>query len=203
MKPQLSAWVHRDVFTLRVPVDGQSTRWKRDQQLRRSTLERLEKEMIVRKILLPTDFSPVSARAAQRAFALGKQYNASITILHVIDVLTPCCTGNATGFMRQLRAEASQKMSQFSRSVSAVPPNVLITEGLPWEEIVSESENFDLLIIAKDGCPKAWTCFSQHTLQRVVEQASCPVLTIPEHASEELSLPANDSEAFPHPAAAA
>jgi nucleotide-binding universal stress UspA family protein len=110
---------------------------------------------------------------------IASQYHATLTILHVIDILTPCRTGSAQTMMRALTAESSDRMAQLSRDFTCGPEtHFALKEGLPWEEIVLASKQFDLLIMAHQEGPKPRTWFSQQTWQRVIDSAGCPVLTV-------------------------
>ena len=59
----------------------------------------------IRRILVPTDFSPCSLRAVERAIAMARQSNAALTILHVIEIDPPAASshyGTADDLMRPL-----------------------------------------------------------------------------------------------------
>src|SRR5262245_8151046 len=43
-------------------------------------------EKLVRKILVPTDFSPAATKAVEHAVALAIQCGAAMTVFHVIDI---------------------------------------------------------------------------------------------------------------------
>jgi nucleotide-binding universal stress UspA family protein len=146
---------------------------------RHCTFEQLGSEPQIGAILVATDFSPASARALQRAVEIASQYHATLTILHVIDILMPCRTGSAQTMMRALTAESSERMAQLSRDLTRGPKtHFALKDGLPWEEIVLESKYFDLLVMAREEAPKQWAWFSQKTWQRVIDSAGCPVLTV-------------------------
>src|SRR5690242_11121700 len=56
------------------------------QPLRQRALVQKHSEWYIRNILVPTDYSPISAKALQRAMCIANQCDAAITILHVVDV---------------------------------------------------------------------------------------------------------------------
>src|SRR5579872_719057 len=54
---------------------------------------------LIRRILVPTDFSPASEEALSRAVALAHQFHAALTLLHIIDVSKQSPLGTADEFM--------------------------------------------------------------------------------------------------------
>lgn len=136
-------------------------------------------EMLVRKILVPTDFSPTSAGAVGCGVALANQFNAALTILHVVDINRQVSSGTAQDLMRNLWAEGSTQLGQLAWSLpNQVRAQTIVDEGLPWEVIVEKSHDFDLLVLGKTPCKMRWNGFSQHTAQRVLENAACPVMVV-------------------------
>ena len=59
----------------------------------------------IRTILVPTDFSACSVEAVAQAAALARHYDATLTILNVIDINSPLARthlGTAEDLMRQI-----------------------------------------------------------------------------------------------------
>jgi nucleotide-binding universal stress UspA family protein len=139
-------------------------------------------------ILVPTDFSACSAGAVDRAAALARHHDATLTILHVIDInppeaLTHC--GPAKDLMRHLWVTGAAELSRLKKSLEGkqTRAQTLIVEGLPPEAIVESSSGFDLLVISEPRSKSAWNLFSRHIARRVIEQAECPVLVVHQEAS--------------------
>jgi len=133
-----------------------------------------------RRILVPTDFSPCSLRTVDCAIALARQSNASLTILHVIDIDPPAAWtyyGTADALMRRLWVRGNSELAQLKQLAeeSLVRTRTLLVEGLPYEAIVENSSGFDLLVIDEPQAKSGWNLFSRHTARRVIEQAKCPV----------------------------
>jgi len=134
----------------------------------------------IHRILVPTDFSASSVRAIKRAVVLARQSNATLTILHVIDINPPAAfthCGSADDLMRQLWVTGTAELAQLKKSLeqTQVQIQTLLVEGLPHEAIVENSSGFDLLVISEPHAKSGWNFFSKHTAQRVIEQAKCPV----------------------------
>ncbi|HWX22669.1 MAG TPA: universal stress protein [Candidatus Binatia bacterium] len=137
----------------------------------------------IHRILVPSDFSPRSAKALERAIALARQFDATLTILHVIDINPPAAfthSGTAEDLMKQLWVTGASELSRLEESLRKNQTKVqtLLVEGLPAEAIVENSAAFDLLVISEPRSKSTWNLFSRHTARRVVEQAECPVVVV-------------------------
>jgi len=132
------------------------------------------------KILVPTDFSPCSAGAIERAMALAGECDATVTLLHVVDVNSPAAfahCGTADELMGRLWATGVSGLRRLAERLAEgqIGTKTLIVEGFPAEAIIEHSSGFDLLVIAEPRSKSAWSLFSKHTVRRVIERAQCPV----------------------------
>jgi nucleotide-binding universal stress UspA family protein len=137
----------------------------------------------IRDILAPTDFSPSSVEAVMQAAALARRYGALLTILHVIDINPPSArthVGPADQLMRQQLATGRAELNRLSESLAQQQTRTQprIIEGIPAEVIIENSSCFDLLVIDEERPGSAWSLFSEHTVQRVIEGATCPLLVV-------------------------
>lgn len=137
----------------------------------------------IRNILAPTDFSSSSVEAVIEAAALARRYDATLTILHVIDSNPPSARthlGAAEELMRQLWATGHAELSRLTESLAQqqTRTQARIIEGLPAEVIIENSSGFDLLVINEERTGSAWNLFSRHTARRVIEGAACPLLVV-------------------------
>jgi nucleotide-binding universal stress UspA family protein len=136
-------------------------------------------DKLIRKILVATDFSPTSARAVECAIGLATECDATLTVLHVIDIGWQPASGAATELMKELWHEGAVKMAQLGWSMCGqVEAQTRIEEGLPWEQILMKSGDFDLIVLGKSRPKPGWKLFSQQTTKRVVENALCPVMVV-------------------------
>jgi nucleotide-binding universal stress UspA family protein len=134
----------------------------------------------IRRILVPTDFSTGSARAIERAVAIANQCSADVTILHVVDINTQVEAGECDAFMRRIWDEGSSQMGQLALSLSGrVEARTMVEQGLAWETIIEKSRDFDLVVLGQSERRSSLRLFSQHTAQRVMENAACPVMVVP------------------------
>ena len=133
----------------------------------------------IRKILVPTDYSNECRKAMQRGMAIARQFDAELTLLHVIDITTPGGQGTAAQLMQQLWDQGSTQMAHVACSLAGkVEAQTLLAEGIPWEVIIEKSGEFDLIVLGKNGREKGWKFCSKHTARRVIENARCPVMVI-------------------------
>jgi len=133
----------------------------------------------IRRILVPTDFSAESDEAVSQALTLANQFNASLTLLHVIDVSTPSPMGEAGDFMNELWQQGSARIGRLACRISGgADAQMMLAEGLPWEVIVEKSCDFDLVVVARHRSRAFGSFFSQDTAQRVVEHSVCPVMVV-------------------------
>jgi nucleotide-binding universal stress UspA family protein len=140
------------------------------------------RERAIRRILVPTDFSAASRKVVEHAVAIANQCNAALTILHVIDInaqAAPQRFGSAQDLMNHLWTEGSARMGQLAWSLCGqVEAQTSVQEGLPWEEIVERSRDFDLILLSGSRGRKRWNLFSKQTARRVIENAACPVMVV-------------------------
>lgn len=154
----------------------------------------------IHNILVPTDFSPSSAVAVERAVALARQSDASLTILHVIDINPrsgPTHCGTAEDLMRQLWLTATSELPRLKQSFGQAQVRIrtMAVEGLPYEAIVESSSGFDLLVIREPHPQSRWNFFSKQTARRVIEQAKCPVHVVRQETSKAARNPRSKAKA--------
>ena len=142
----------------------------------------------VRKILVATNFSPGSARAVEFAVNLAEQWDTELTLLHVIDINAQSAGGEclpAAQLMSQLWLEGFEKMGRLVFALGGrVHAQAAVQEGLPWETIAEKSADFDLVILGGTRRKAHWNLFSRQTVQRVLQNATCPVIVAPERNTE-------------------
>jgi nucleotide-binding universal stress UspA family protein len=134
----------------------------------------------IRRILFATDFSAASDAAAAYAVALAQEYQAHLTLLHVIE--------DPKGEFAADYARVVAYLGEKLRSV--VPreaelwcePEILIVCGKPADRILSTQteQPVDLIVLGarKSEHPLAVTHFRWPTAAHVVHAANCPVLTV-------------------------
>jgi nucleotide-binding universal stress UspA family protein len=134
-----------------------------------------------REILYATDFSPESEAAASYAVSLAQEFQARLTLMHVISEQK---TGELVGAW-QLTAPIQQLLRKLvpPEAESWCKPEVIVEKGDAAEKIleVSKQRNTDLIVLgtrAESGFPGAGTHLPIATVHKIVSHAICPVLTV-------------------------
>ena len=139
------------------------------------------------KILTAIDFSESSDFAFEYALTLARQFQAELTVMHVINEPV-----DLRGFyvphisFEQLEKEIEEgaekmmekfcqtKMGEFTRYTTAV------VSGIPYEEVLRKAEETgaSLIVLGTHGRTGIDHLIFGSTAERVVRSAACPVLTI-------------------------
>jgi universal stress protein A len=149
--------------------------------------------MKLQRILVPTDFSRESAKAMRYAVSLARQFDASITLVHVVEPsYGPADIGNAP-FNR--RATEKQRLSRAKEKLGVLGHRILgpcrivetaVRNGLAFFEITEAAKalNADLIIIGTHGYSGVTRAIMGSTAEKVVRHAPCPVLVVRRHEHE-------------------
>ncbi|HEV2495710.1 MAG TPA: universal stress protein [Terriglobia bacterium] len=130
----------------------------------------------LRKILLCTDFSDFAHRAADYAFSLAMEYNAEITLLHVLEEVPEAAQVAAA------TAEATRKLEELvpSDARNWCKAQSVVRTGKPYQEIVqlATEAQTDLIIMGVRGRNVLDLALFGSTTHRVLQLGSCPVLAV-------------------------
>ncbi len=139
------------------------------------------------KILSAIDFSENSECAFDYALTLANQFNAELTIMHVINEPV-----DLRGFYvphisfeqleKEIEESAVKMMETFCSSKLGSFSNYKteIVTGIPCDEIVAEAVKIDasLIVLGTHGRTGLDRILFGSTAERVVRSANCPVLTV-------------------------
>jgi universal stress protein A len=144
-----------------------------------------------KKILCPIDFSEPSHLALKGAEELAGHFGAELIVTHVIPPVPgphsyqdpPVASSFDVPLYQQELAIYAEKMLKeiVSHQISsAVRTRDLITTGEPAAEILrtAADEKADLIVIASHGLTGWRHLVHGSVAEKVVRQASCPVLTV-------------------------
>ena len=140
----------------------------------------------IKSILVPLDFSPPSKRTLAYAVAVAKQFQAKLTLLHVVEpVATPDFTPSFPLAMEDDRLvavarEELERTVKMARIPRGVVEKVLVRCGRSYHEITdaARTRKVDLIIIATHGYTGLKHALLGSTTERVVRLATCPVLVV-------------------------
>jgi nucleotide-binding universal stress UspA family protein len=144
-----------------------------------------------RKILCPTDFSEPALTALKRAEELARHFGAELIVAHAIPAVPgphsfPDPQANFNFdlplYQQELAIYAEKVLKELvSHQVSPeVRTRDLVTTGEAAPEILAmaQKEQVDLIVIATHGLTGWRRLVFGSVAEKVVRQASCPVLTI-------------------------
>lgn len=130
----------------------------------------------LRKILFCTDFSDHSKGALTYALSLAVEYNAELTLMHVLDDVAEAAELRDAigGVVRELE----QPIPAEARNWCAIKTSVRV--GKPYQEIVQlalESQT-DLIVMGVRGRSALDRALFGSTTERVIQLGPCPVLAV-------------------------
>jgi len=147
----------------------------------------------MKHILLPVDFSPRDAVAAQCVITLAKRFNSSLTMLHVLPAINVALelAGGGEGFTVQevlahQKLETEEKLQSFlTDELRNIKRNRVLAEGDPAEMIVdyAQANNVDLVLMPTSGCGAFRRFLLGSVAAKVLHDSRCPVLTT-QHTKE-------------------
>lgn len=139
----------------------------------------------IRRILVPVDFSENSRKSVVYAAAFAKQFGATVTFLHVIQVNYAYGELGAIDFSaleREMRGGAQKELETLLGETRATGIGVesLIREGSPAKVIaeVAAELAIDLLIVSTHGYTGLKHVLMGSIAEHVVRYAPCPVLVV-------------------------
>ena len=144
------------------------------------------------KILAANDFSDDSTRALGYAEELARKFGAEIVVLHVDQPLAPVMlapefgpsidTGVMSRIAEEQRLLAQKELDKIVARLrdGGLKARSLLRVGAPFLEIINaaQTENADLIVMGTHGRSGLAHVLLGSVAERVVQKASCPVLTI-------------------------
>jgi nucleotide-binding universal stress UspA family protein len=140
------------------------------------------------RVLVPTDGSEQALAAARRAFDLAERYGATVHGLYVVDTGTGWLTVSKNELRDALRAVGEDAGGRALAALESLADEFdveLVTElreGTPDEEILAyvDREDVDLVVMGTHGRDGIRRRLVGSVAERVVREASVPVMTVTE-----------------------
>ena len=142
---------------------------------------------VIRRILVPSDFSPASRPAFMKALSLAKQNRAQLVVAHVLTPVMPTADGYVSPQVyAQIEAESRRYAKKHIDALLAkakqtgVRARGLLLQGAPADWIVraARGQHADLIVMGTHGRTGFARFLLGSVASRVVSQAACPVLTV-------------------------
>ena len=142
-----------------------------------------------RRILVPTDGTPLSLKAAREAATLAKDLKATLTAVYVMAPWTPpMLIENAAlpaevfderAYRKAVEATAAEALEKVRAAAVAedVPCDLLaVTENYPWQGIVKAAKKCDLIVMASHGRTGLAAAVLGSETRKVLAHSTKPVL---------------------------
>jgi nucleotide-binding universal stress UspA family protein len=152
--------------------------------------------VIVKNILVPTDFSDFSRHALDYALTFAKTFGARIILMHVtpereLDAIRQVSPyfdpGKLEDFLQQRQSEDRKQLDEFipSESKEGIEVETIHKVGIPFVEIIrtAKKKKVDLIVMATHGRSGLAHVIFGSVAEKVVRKSTSPVLSIrpPEH----------------------
>ncbi len=146
----------------------------------------------MKKILVPTDFSPQATAALNFAVQIARKQNAEVLLYHVIEsylttvhymsgLVETSQSAEETAFMLALGLQAKQKLANIAadEKYADVTITCYIQEGNFYKNIAEKiaDKDVDLIVMGSHGT-NATQEYAGSNADKVVRFAHCPVVTI-------------------------
>jgi nucleotide-binding universal stress UspA family protein len=155
----------------------------------------------IHRILVPTDFSPHSKQALDRALTLAERMGASVDVLHVweppphlepyvMDMVPGAPAGELETMVLAQEGRLLHEWLEPYRS-GPIPLHPYLERGPAADTILRvAASGYDLVVMGTHGRTGLARLFMGSVAQKVAARASCPVMTVHETESEEVAPPA-------------
>jgi universal stress protein A len=147
-------------------------------------MRKMGKKAVIRKIMVPTDFSPSSDQALEYAISLAQTFGATVLLLHVIEPFPYSVTDSLTvvDHFKALHTIASSLIKEARKKLTLknIPSETRLVSGSPYREIVKEAERnkADLIVMGTQGRTGVGRLLIGSQAEKVVRLAGCPVATV-------------------------
>ncbi|GMQ75696.1 MAG: universal stress protein [Gammaproteobacteria bacterium] len=132
-------------------------------------------------ILVPTDFSAHSQRAAERALELGRILDARLSVVHVVNYLPPAYVSAQAEYTSapQVVERANAYLAEWATDVGLESAERLVTIGSAGKEIITAAKagDVDLIVIGTSG-EGGMKRLLGSTTRAVMHDAPCDVLSV-------------------------
>jgi nucleotide-binding universal stress UspA family protein len=141
-------------------------------------------------ILFATDFSKYSNVALPFVISIARKYGSTVFAAHVhafapLGGLPP--TIELQAIAAQAMREARASMEALESTLHGIPHEFIVRRGDIWDELSSivETKGIDLIVVGTHGRAGASKLLMGSVAERILRQASCPVLTVGPNISGE------------------
>jgi len=141
--------------------------------------------MIIKRIVVPVDFSRPSLKALEYAIEFGRLHKAELIVVYVIEPMNyavPRLLPEPTVLLEDQRRVAAKSLSRLEAGIRKRYPNCRteVHFGVVYQTIIEVAKRLkaDLIVIATLGRTGLSHLMIGSVAERVVRGATCPVLTV-------------------------
>lgn len=149
---------------------------------------------LLKKILVPIDFSDCSKKALQYAIPLAKQHGAELTLVYVAPS-PPYASGeygviDYTSIEADMRASGQNQLKALVEDLHGIPAETTVRCGSAAHEIIDTAKEIlaDLIVISTHGRTGLQHILLGSVAEYIVRYAPCPVLVVREREHEFLAI---------------
>jgi nucleotide-binding universal stress UspA family protein len=154
----------------------------------------------INKILYTTDLSKNARHAFSYAASIANRYDAGVTILHVLEDISPSTDGLVINIIgeeqwdklrsrneKEVLDKLRSRLTKFCEEVQAELPacpfitdDIIVKIGNPVNEILQEVEDkrYDMLVMGAHGHGALANALMGSTSRRVIRRCKTPVLVV-------------------------
>lgn len=140
---------------------------------------------VYRRILVPIDGSPASARSVEEAVRLARPMNGRVRLLHVIDELSVALAVHGRDGVEQLRADAARLLARDAEHVrrEGVEVDTVLhdaSDGSVAGLVADEARRWraDLIVAGTHGRRGLGSVLLGSSAERIVRGSSVPVMLV-------------------------
>lgn len=141
---------------------------------------------VPKKILLPTDFSPLSQSALEMAADLAQHFKAELQLVHVILLFPTTSMPDLIPegeFMRESRRYAEQQFEKCHATLAAkgIKASASVEAGMDVAGAIMEvvdRDHIDMIVISTHGISGWHPLVFGSIAEKVVKLAKCPLLLL-------------------------
>ncbi len=147
-------------------------------------LKRRERPALIKKILVPVDFSSYSDQVLDYAATMAQGFKARVILMHVVEPFHYSVTDtlNVIDHDRALKTIAASLLDNSCKMLRerGLSVDIHLTSGSPHREIVKKShqEKVNMIIMGTHGRTGLEHILFGSVAEKVLRLATCPVLTV-------------------------
>jgi nucleotide-binding universal stress UspA family protein len=139
-------------------------------------------------VLVGSDGTASSTTVVEAGFRVASERRLPLTVLHVLwDTIAgtgnPYAVSTESHEAEEARVDVAETIAGLREKFPDVRVQVRMTDGSPWQQLVTESESMDLLVVGRHDRGVLGRLMHGSVTIAAVEHAACPVLVVPVDAT--------------------